>query len=172
MEGEAFEAAFDRLLPRAVATAERLLGDRAAAEDAAVEALARAYAEWPAVSKLSYLDAWVLRVTANVAYDQIRRAGRERSLPVAVESMDAIDTATLRVTVVPALRRLSRRQREVIVLTHIGGLTQEEVASVLGCSIGSVKTHTQRALAHLRQELAPPGSDAVAGQEPARERSR
>ncbi|MGH9172042.1 MAG: hypothetical protein ACRD0Z_14430 [Acidimicrobiales bacterium] len=44
------------------------------------------------------------------------------------ESVDAIDAATLRATVVPALRKLSRRQREVIVLTHIGGLTMGQPA--------------------------------------------
>ncbi len=156
MVAEEFEGFFDRVLPRAVATAERLLGNRASAEDAAVEALARAYSEWQSVGELSYRDAWVLRVTANVAYDQLRAQVRERRIELPQESFDEIDTATLRATVVPALRKLSRRQREVIVLTHIGGLTQEETASVLGCSLGSVKTHTTRGLVKLRALLGDP----------------
>jgi hypothetical protein len=68
MGDEAFETAFDRLPPRAVATAERLLGDRSAA----VAALARAYAAWDELHRLPYLDVWVLCGTANVAYDQDR----------------------------------------------------------------------------------------------------
>jgi DNA-directed RNA polymerase specialized sigma24 family protein len=111
-EGEAFEGFFDRLLPRAVSLAAGLLNDRAAAEDAAVEALARAYVDWDRVRTLTYRDAWVLRVTANVAYDQVRKAGRDRRpLPPPAPAPDSMDTSTLRVTLVPALRKLSRRQR-------------------------------------------------------------
>jgi RNA polymerase sigma-70 factor (sigma-E family) len=151
---ESFETFFDRVLPRAVSTARRLLDDRTSAEDAAVEALARAYADWERLAHLPHRDAWALRVTANVAYDQLRRQARRRPLESLPDtSFDAIDTATLRATVVPALKRLSKRQREVVVLVHIGGLTQEEVADVLGCSLGSVKTHSSRALARLRRDL-------------------
>jgi len=152
-EGEAFEHFFDRLLPRAVALAAGLLNDRPAAEDAAVEALARAYVEWDRVRTLTYRDAWVLRVTANVAYDQVRKAGRERRFETPAPARDEMDTATLRVTLVPALRKLSRRQREAVVLTHIVGLTNEEVALVLGCTPGTVKVHVHRGLARLRTEL-------------------
>jgi RNA polymerase sigma factor (sigma-70 family) len=151
--GEGFEEFFDRLLPRAVAVAAGLLNDRSAAEDAAVEALARAYVEWGRVSSLSYRDAWALRVTANVAYDVVRKAGRERRVVSQAPARDAIETATLRVTLVPALRKLTRRQREAVVLTHLVGLTYEEVALVLGCTAGTVKVHVHRALVRLRVEL-------------------
>jgi len=156
-EGETFEHFFDRLLPRAVALATGLLGDRSAAEDAAVEALARAYVEWDRVRTLTYRDAWVLRVTANVAYDQVRKAGRERRIEPPAPATDEMDAATLRVTLVPALRKLSRRQREAVVLTHIVGLTNEEVALVLGCTAGTVKVHVHRGLARLRTELGDEG---------------
>jgi RNA polymerase sigma factor (sigma-70 family) len=153
-EGETFEGFFDRLLPGAVALATGLLNDRPAGEDAAVEALARAYVDWDRVRTLSYRDAWVLRVTANVAYDQVRKAGRERRpLPPPAPATDVMETPTLRVTLVPALQKLSRRQREAVVLTHIVGLTNEEVALVLGCTPGTVKVHVHRGLARLRTEL-------------------
>src|SRR5688500_4191364 len=57
----AFEDVFDRLFPRAVRLTHRILGDRAAAEDAAAEALARAYARWPRLRGVPWLDGWVLR---------------------------------------------------------------------------------------------------------------
>jgi RNA polymerase sigma factor (sigma-70 family) len=152
--GEGFDGFFDRLLPRAVSLAQGLLNDRAAAEDAAVEALARAYVEWGRVALLSYRDAWVLRVTANVAYDQVRKAGRELSASASPPSpRDAIETATLRVTLVPALRKLSRRQRDAVLLSYIVGLTNEEVALALGCTVGTVKVHVHRGIARLRREL-------------------
>ena len=70
---EGFEEAFDLLFPRAFRLARRILGDAAAAEDVAAEALARAYAQWSRVSALPHRDAWVLRVATNLAMDHIRR---------------------------------------------------------------------------------------------------
>src|SRR5438132_14079410 len=75
---ETFDLAFTTLFPRAFRLSYRLLGDRAAAEDAAAEAMARAFADWKRVSELPYRDGWVLRVTSNIALDQIRK----RKLPV------------------------------------------------------------------------------------------
>ena len=60
-----FEAAFDELFPRAVRLASRILGDRAAGEDVAAEALARAYARWSKVGGLPYRDGWVLKVASS-----------------------------------------------------------------------------------------------------------
>lgn len=151
---ESFEAFFERLLPRAISTGSRILGSRTDGEDAAVEGLARAYAYWDRVGQLSYRDAWVLRVTANVAYDHARRTARsQRHEPTEVGVADATDVVDLRRTLVPLLRQLSRRQREVLILHHIVGLTSEEIAAALGCSVGSVKTHARRALDRLRSEV-------------------
>ena len=68
-----FEAVFRELLPTAIAAAQRILGERAAAEDAAAEAFARAYAAWRRVGALPFRDAWILRVTVNQAIDAARR---------------------------------------------------------------------------------------------------
>jgi RNA polymerase sigma factor (sigma-70 family) len=152
---ESFEAFFDRLLPRAVSVGRRILGSRNDGEDAAVEGLARAYVRWDELSGASYRDAWVLRVTANAAYDQLRRQVRGRRFepgePAPRDEMQAVD---LRRTLVPMLRRLSRRQREVVILSYMVGLSHEEIAGVLSCSIGSVKVHARRGLARLRGDLA------------------
>ena len=145
-----FEDAFDDLFPRAERLAYRLLGDRAAAEDAAAEAMARTFLHWKKVSALPYRDGWVLRVATNVALDAFRhRPPRpEPDIPVDIE-----DVATMRVALVAALAALPRRQRSVIALHHLGGLTESEVARALGLSLGTVKTHVRRGAATLRLRL-------------------
>ena len=146
---EAFDAAFLVLFPRAFRLSYRLLGDRAAAEDAAAEALARAFADWKRVRELPYRDAWVLRVTSNIALDVLR----ERRLPVVSASAvsEDEDTHALRVALWAALRALPRRQREIVVLRYVAGLTENEVAALLGLSLGTVKTHVTRGRAALRR---------------------
>ena len=153
-----FEAVFRRLYPRARAVAYRIVGEPAEAEDAAAEAFTRALVAWRRVADLPYLDAWVLRVTANVAVDVVRR----RRVPVvAVETgpaeEGAVDPAdelvVLRLALAAALAALPRRQREVIALHFLVGLREDEVARSLGVSVGSVKRHGHRAIAGLRRQL-------------------
>ena len=146
---ESFDFAFTTLFPRAFRLTYRLLGDRAAAEDAAAEALARAYADWKRVAELPYREAWVLRVASNVALDQIRRRKLSPGLPAAVT--DDEDAHALRVALWAALRALPHRQREIVVLRYVAGLTEGEVAQLLGLSLGTVKTHVTRGRAALRR---------------------
>jgi RNA polymerase sigma factor (sigma-70 family) len=151
-----YDAYFRRVMPRALVVAYRLVGERGTAEDVAVEALGRAFADWERVRDLPHRDAWALRVTANVALDELRRRKRQRAaalLPVAQE-LDHADTVALRRRLVPALARLSPRQRETVVLLYIADLSRDEVAEVMGCSAESVKTHRDRAVRKLRGDLS------------------
>jgi RNA polymerase sigma-70 factor (ECF subfamily) len=143
-----FEELFRRLYPSTVSLARRILGSETEAEDAAAEAWARALAGWWRIGRLDHREAWVQRVTANVAIDAVRR--RRSSPAPAATPLSPEDAAAVRVTMVAALRALPRRQREVIVLQHLAGLSREEVAGALHISTTSVKTHAARALAHLR----------------------
>jgi RNA polymerase sigma factor (sigma-70 family) len=153
--GSDFEEAFRDLLPRAVKVAYRILGDVDEAEDAAVEALARAALRWRRVGGLAYRDAWVLRVTANVAVDMARR--RRRTPPATVGTQPTHeDLVVLQLALATALGGLSRRQREVVTLRYLAGLSDVDVAHCLHVSIGSVKRHAGRALEGLRAQL---GSD-------------
>jgi len=147
---EDFEAAFDRLFPRAERLARRILGDDAAAEDVAAESLARLCLHWPRLRVQPYLDGWVLRVAANLAIDATRR--RPHELPAAATSTSD-DAVALRLALIAALQHLARRQREVIALRYLSDLSEAEVAAALGISEGSVKTHTSRGLAALRARL-------------------
>ena len=148
--GDGFEEAFDALFPRAVRLAHRLLGDRAAAEDVAAEALARTYARWRKVSGLAYRDGWVLKVTTNLAIDRLRRRAPEVHAEPAGDFEDGVE---LRLALNAALLTLAPRQRQAIALRYLGGLNDREVAQALGISLGSVKTHIHRGLSGLRARL-------------------
>jgi RNA polymerase sigma factor (sigma-70 family) len=147
---ESFEEAFDTLFPRAEHLAYRILGDRAAAEDVAAEAMARTFLHWRRVSRLPHRDGWVLRVATNVAIDTYRRRPPEA---MATAPVDVADAATLRVSLCAALAVLPSRQQAVIALRHFEGMTDQEVALALGLSLGTVKTHARRGTAALRRRL-------------------
>lgn len=152
-ENEDFDAAFRDLFTPAFRVAYRVLGNVTDAEDAAAEALARACVRWRQVGPLSYRDAWVMRVAANVAVDMVRRRRTLHSLSEAFEQDE--DAAVERVALAAALQALSRRQREVVALRYLAGLPELDVASALGISVNSVKTHTLRGMAVLRDRLGP-----------------
>jgi RNA polymerase sigma factor (sigma-70 family) len=143
-----FERWFIDLYPQSRSVARRLLGSSADAEDAAAEAFTRAYVAWRRVGSLPHRDAWLLRVTGNVAVDVLRK---RRPVPVLdpVEA-DEADLATLRLALADALGRLPTRQREAVVLRHFAGFPEAEVAAAMGVSPNSVKKHLQRAMAKLR----------------------
>jgi RNA polymerase sigma-70 factor (sigma-E family) len=153
---EEFEEAFRLLLPRAVSVAFRILGNVSEAEDAAAEALARGLVSWDRVGALPYRDAWVLRVTANVAIDTVRKRQRRlfrRDQRPETESPDPAEGVVLDPGLRNALSALPRRQREVVILRHVVDLSEGEVAQTLGVSPGAVKQHDHRGLAALRQRL-------------------
>ena len=143
-----FESAFADLYPRAFGLAVRMLGNRAAAEDVASEALARAYARWDRLDP-ERRPGWVLRVTSNLAIDLMRRKGRTLEPGV----IDLEDATALRIALAAALAKLPRRQRETVVLRYLSDLSEADTAAALGIGVGSVKTHTHRGLAALRADL-------------------
>jgi RNA polymerase sigma factor (sigma-70 family) len=156
-----FTAVFRELYPQAYRVALRLLGDRAAAEDAAAEAFARTFADWERVRHLPYRAAWIMKVTGNVALNVLARKPPPVAPPRSVEEEDA--TAT-RMALISALSALPRRQQEAIVLHHLAGLPEAEVAAVLGVAPNTVKTHLKRGLHSLRGNsvLGEPGDPRVA----------
>lgn len=128
--------------------AYRLLGDREDASDLAQEAVARAVMRWAKVS--GYADQWVATVAANLAIGLLRRRRPEPATPDAgITDPFAGD----RVDLARSLRKLTRRQQEVVVLRYLADLSERDVAERLGCSEGSVKQHASRGLGALRADL-------------------
>lgn len=147
-----FEDAFDALFRRAFLVGRRILGDAASAEDVAAEACARAYVHWRKIGAQDWREAWVARVATNLALDAVRKRSRLSDAEVAEAAAEDDDVA-IRLALVDALTRLPKRQREVVALRHLAGLSEKECATALEVSAGSVKTHLSRGLAALRSHL-------------------
>lgn len=151
-----FETFFQEALPLAIRVVRHLVTTRAEAEDAAAEALVRAFAAWPRVRRLDYRLAWVLRVATNLALDGTRRDSRRGTawVPSAADATeDTMERIAVRQALAAALRRLPRRQREAIVLRYLAELSVEEVAESLGMKPGTAKTHLHRGVVALRKRI-------------------
>ena len=122
------------------------------------ESFAEAYRQWNTVGHYSRPDAWVRRVAINRAISRVRRRGIEtRVLRRVGLGPDADgDAPIVDAELWAAVRRLSRRQVQVVALTYIEDLTLHQVAEVLGCSRESVKTHLRRAHERLAREVGDP----------------
>ncbi|MEY9889718.1 RNA polymerase sigma-70 factor (sigma-E family) [Catenulispora sp. MAP5-51] len=130
-----------------------LTGDRGHAEDLAQTALAKAYASWPRVRRADDPDAYVRRILINTNHHRFRKrrvdehSGQAPAEPAVTDGTAAFDQ---REALVAALMELPPKQRAVVVLRYWDGLTETQAATVLGCSVGTVKSQASRALAKLR----------------------
>lgn len=164
-------AALEQLLERfggAMATLARsMLRDAAEAQDVVEEALVRAHEGGPRFRGERGVRTWVLRITANLCRDRLRRrrftaASLDEPTPIEdaglrfdpVEGWDEkLDTRVVAERLEAAISRLPRDQREAVVMRHRLGLSHEEMVDALGVPLGTVKSRLARALAALRQDM-------------------
>jgi RNA polymerase sigma-70 factor (sigma-E family) len=161
-----------------------LTGDWHAGEDLAQASLAKLYRAWPRLDTATEPDAYLHRIMVNTRRSWWRARWRRETpsadLPEHAYGEDAADRHALGAIVRQALARLPRQQRAVLVLRYFADLPEAEVAGILGCSTGSVKTHAHRGLRALREQLSgeiprsrttgstKPGPAGVTADEPAR----
>jgi RNA polymerase sigma-70 factor (sigma-E family) len=128
-----------------------LTGDGQLAEDLVQTALGKSWPAWDRVSANGSFEAYVRRVmfTTYVAWWR-RRWNGERPTRNVPELHEAPGTSELRHDLVRALAALPKGQRAVVVLRYFEDLTERQAAEVLGCSVGTVKSQTARALRALR----------------------
>jgi RNA polymerase sigma-70 factor (sigma-E family) len=148
-----FERFVSRGSPALLRSAYLLTGDRGHAEDLLQGTLLRVASRWDAAREAP--DAYARRVLVNLSRDRWRSLGRrprERSLvePVADWGSDPSVGVLDRHAMTAAVGALPVRQREVVVLRFFLDLSVSETAAALGCSEGTVKSYTSRALARLR----------------------
>jgi RNA polymerase sigma-70 factor (sigma-E family) len=131
-------------------------GDWNRAEDVLQTALTKLYVAWPRLHRDGREDAYVRQIIVRTNLDEARRPFRRREQP----GLDGFDRAAEpgsstedRSELVDALLALPPMQRRVVVLRHWLGLSVEETAADLRISTGTVKSHSHRALARLRQEV-------------------
>ncbi|MEU4423624.1 SigE family RNA polymerase sigma factor [Actinoplanes sp. NPDC024001] len=130
-------------------------GDWHTAEDAVATALAKLYPRW---RRLDRPDLYVKTMVYRAAIDETRRPWRrERAAGDAMPDVPLHDPASVsdeHLHVRAALREVPPRQRAALVLRYYLGLSQEETATVLGCSLGTAKSQVSRGLGRLRDLLA------------------
>lgn len=134
------------------------VGDKGTAEDIVQEAFLRLHRAWPRLDHTRSLAGYLRTTAFNVARSGFRRrlVARRHRPPAAAEAASAESGMMLREDqreVASALRGLSARQRECVVLRYWGDLSDREIAATLGVSANSVKTHLRRGLAALEQRL-------------------
>ena len=155
---ESFEELYRRTLPRVYAYVASLLRDRSAAEEITAQAFERAYRR-----RSSYrpgrgpVEAWLFGIARNAALDELRRRGRRARIeedaiggpgePVADEAEGLLRRETVRA----ALASLDPRERDLIALKFAGGLSNAEIARVLGMSESNAGTRLHRTIEKLRR---------------------
>ena len=151
---EFVEGSWSRLLR----TAYLLTGDHGAAEDLVQTALMRTYRHWHRIEAYEAPEAYVRRVMVNANISTWRR--RKAVVHVMAEppeppagSDDHQDAYALRDELWRAVCAMSPRMRTAFVLRYFEDLTETEVASVMGCAVGTVKSQIARGLARLRADF-------------------
>jgi RNA polymerase sigma-70 factor (sigma-E family) len=148
-------------LPAVLRFAGVLTGDRGLAEDIVQEVLIRANARWQAIARLDRPEAYVQKMIVNEYLSWRRRSWRLvlsgagtdlRTRP----TPDPAAGHAERDAIFAELAKLPPQQRAVLVLRYYEGLSDAEIADVLGCRPGTVRGYASRALAALRVELTVP----------------
>ena len=141
-------------------TAYLLCGDWYLADDLVQEALAKAYSHWRKVQRADSPSAYVRRILINESRRGWRRnRNRITAYPgtgaVDITVSDMSDAVVNRADLLQALQSLPARQRATVVLRFLEGLSERETAAALGCTEGTVKSQTSRALVKLKSVLNP-----------------
>lgn len=151
--------------PRLLRFATLLTGRRELAEDLTQDALLVAYQRWASIGAMAHPWAYVVRTLVNRHLATQRSAGRETRrlrLVAAPEALTPGHDIEDRSELAAALAGLGARQRAVVLLRHVDDLSDDEIAAALGCSVGTVRSQSSRALAHLRAALRPDATAVAA----------
>jgi RNA polymerase sigma-70 factor (sigma-E family) len=147
-------------------TAFLVVWDPVEAEDLVQECLLAVARRWPRVRRMDHPHAYARRVLINLALDGAKRRTRHRRELVGDEaaglaalhdeaSARSLNAVGERAELIEALGTLPPRQRAVLVLRYFEDLGEAQVAELLGCSVGTVKSTASRGLTRLQAALSP-----------------
>ena len=155
---DSFEDLYRRTFPRVYAYVASLLRDRSAAEEVTAQAFERAYRKRRTYkSGRGSADAWLFGIARNAALDELRRRKRHAALEAEPEDAGAIaaeehaERALTRETVRAALAQLEPHERDLVALKYSGGLSNAEIAAVVGGSESNAGTRLHRVIQKLRK---------------------
>jgi RNA polymerase sigma-70 factor (sigma-E family) len=153
-------------------TAFLVVRDLSMAEDLVQECLFRVARRWPKVRSMEHPPAYARRILVNLTLDGAKGRHRQSAelhpadrLPMedrhdeaAARALVEVDTTS---ELIDALGKLAPRQRAALVLRYFDDLSEAQVAEAMGCSVGTVKSTTARALERLRTLLAVPAVEST-----------
>ncbi|MBK8022929.1 MAG: RNA polymerase sigma factor [Chloroflexi bacterium] len=155
---------FNRYYPQVYRTAAAITRDSAVAEDIAQDCFLRLYQYARRIDVNLPLAPWLYRVTVNLAYTWIsRRQKRRISLDALIDRLmsplsqgpeQLAERGETRHRVREAIGSLQFNQRVVVVLHYLNNLSLEEIAGILECPVGTVKSRLYYARENLRRQLA------------------
>jgi len=128
-----------------------MVGNRQEAEDAVQEAFVKAYRGMDDFRGDSSIATWLCRIVVNVCYDQLRK--RQPQVQLGAQPERSVPSASMRVALEDALRRINPKHRMVFLLYEAEGLKHSEIADVLGIPEGTSKSWLFEAKKELRSIL-------------------
>lgn len=167
---DALEVLYERYSRAVYSFSLRIVGDAQVAEEILQEVFVRAWQQGGSFQAArGSLITWLLSITHNLSIDEVRRRKRRpqkadaeepetilASLPDEGSDVEEeVWLSSLRVSIQDALQQLPAAQREAIELAYFQGLTQREIADVLGEPLGTIKTRMRLGMLKLREQLGP-----------------
>lgn len=167
---DAFEELVRRYENKVYSIAYRFMGNHADACDIAQEAFIRLYQALPRYREEAGLTTWMYHITANACRDELRK--KQRAMVVSINNYvnepfeetsassestnpeDELEKLELQEQVQLCLNKLSDEHRIILILREMQNLSYEEIARVLNCSMGTVKSRLNRARQAFREKLS------------------
>lgn len=166
---DAFEELVKRYEGKVYTVAYRFMGNHADASDLAQDAFIRAYQALPSFRGDASFATWLYRIVSNVCRDEIRKQQRHKKVSLdevmlqpggnpslmaaEMSPEESAETNEIQYMVQKQLNSLSGDHRLILVMREIQGLSYEEIASSLDCTLGTVKSRLNRARQTLRQKM-------------------
>ena len=160
VSGEArltFEEYVTARLPALLRQATVLAGDPHQAEDVVQDVLIKAQARWARIRTLDVPESYLRKMIVNELLSTRRRvaaAVRRERVQWPAPAEDGADAVVRREAILQVIRTLPARQRIVIALRYYEDMADGDIAALLGCTEGTVRSQASRALAKLREIAA------------------
>lgn len=170
-DSAAFSALMEQHFAMIYNLALRMSGNPDDASDLTQEVMIKLFKNIGAFEGKSKFSTWVYRVASNTCLDELRKIKRKKTVSLDTEyetedgsvGYEAEDTAPtpdvsaerseLKTIVAKAVSRLGEEYRTAVILRDINGLSYTEIAEVIGCSVGTVKSRISRGRANLKEIL-------------------
>jgi len=138
-----------------------MTGDRSDADDITQETFIKAYKGLSRFRGDSSVYTWLHRIAMNLCIDRVRKLKKRREVPLSEiipshveEPFREAERSELRRIIEVALSGIPEKQRVILIMYEIQGFSYEEIASILGCPIGTVRSRLHKARNGLRERIS------------------